>query len=188
MRLQSWTKLLPPKKLTPYGKIIPHSPVTMLKHEIVFLVTQHHPAVNGGGRGGVLVGKRLQSCLPKKVYYVTFQINKKWNFKRADFQVFLQLNLSKIVVFMTMSSAGILSFVCITRITTVVRCVGFEVGSDVNANSRYFFVRTYTFLFEWVHICSCMIRLMCEQDWVEHPVNGSQLAKMKKSIPDMSLP
>ena len=38
MLLQSWTKLLQ-KKLTPYGKIIPHFPVTTLKHEIVFLVT-----------------------------------------------------------------------------------------------------------------------------------------------------
>ena len=32
-----WDKIVA-KKVTPYGKIIPYSPMTMLKHEIVFLV------------------------------------------------------------------------------------------------------------------------------------------------------
>ena len=47
------------KKSIPYGKIIPRAPVTMLKHEIMLLVTYQSPTLKGGGGGGIPVCKRL---------------------------------------------------------------------------------------------------------------------------------
>ena len=44
-------KIVAKKKTPPYGKIIPPAPVTMLKHEIVFLVTYQPPNIEGWGRG-----------------------------------------------------------------------------------------------------------------------------------------
>ena len=39
MVLQSWTELVQKKKkITSYGKIIPHTPMAMLKHEIVLFI------------------------------------------------------------------------------------------------------------------------------------------------------
>ena len=53
------------KKLTPYGKIIPRAPMTMLKHEIVLLVTYRPPTLKGGDGGGIRFAQGFNLANPK---------------------------------------------------------------------------------------------------------------------------
>ena len=54
------------KKLTPYSKIIPAPPLTILKHKIVLLVTYQPPTLKGGAGEEYRFAKRFNLANPNR--------------------------------------------------------------------------------------------------------------------------